>query len=1489
MNDRTARHRQRVLAAAALLGLLCALPLAGSAAGARANSRANSRAMGAPVPKVLPDRFRGANLLFGQNNFDPSTELARYASYGMNVVRFMLNTDSLDNNGLRFIGPNECVNNNGVVADLPPATDPTAPYVGNLARIDAALAVAQRYGMKVIIVADHTFCRGAGVAGGLPGYWEPTGQPLRDHVVALWGALSKKYAGNPTVVGFDILNEPDQEFVANPTGASFLQGEYDAWYKDLAPRSIAAIRANDPSVWITVEPAPLALPVGYQNVGGFGPSPNITSPPPPISATIQPYTDTANTPPHLIYSWHDYTPATYTGQSQSNAQGSNPITYPGMAMNYDDPANSYWDRAALQRYFTPIHQWQVDHKYADGSLPRIWVGEMGAERWEPNASGFYSDTLSIFEQWGWDWSFHDPANSSEWNPTFTPSDTQTGAPYGDVYTDRLAVMLHYWGLNPHTAYYQSIALPHPLGDDQPYYTDFSGAADVDPQRGETQGIPPGWAQVAPPSNSNSQGLSSVYSGTVASGSLITGTLTGELIHYLPASAPSQNPAYLQYGRQSYGLTSTLYMQAFLDPGITPGNASHLAVRDANNDEVDVAQVQAGSLNYSIKDGAYVISGTIPVTGASASTSPARTPATSTVPGFPTSPAVSPNAATVRVDISPTVGVTIYRNGTVVETVAHTFANLAGYKLELRGTNANAVDATTSPQIQIFADDVSISHDASDLVSPSGSGSAGQGSPTPAMGTAIPTDAATTVVPVSMTGTASPTGAATTALPTGVATTVPTITTTTAMPVTSVPTTPAPTTAATMSVPTTTAATTAVPTTAVPITPATTAAPTTAATGTTVSSTSTRPPGAATAMATSTTTRTPVATDTPTSATATPASSATIAGTSVAPTASVTRVPSAVPPTSTATPTPTSTPTPVLPTATSAGTTAPAVLLTTGTTTGTTATAAGASAATSIPSTGLGTGLVAGGAPTLTPGNAGSSGSGTGRGGTGTATATARTSPRLSLSPAAARPGDVVTATLHGFQSGERVTLSLNGEALATRALVIGHDGTATVAFVAPGGLLQGANTVSAFGSAGGMAMASLNGLVGVAARYYFAGGVNTASERSILALLNPTGDRATARLTFYYADAAAEAHTITVGARSERLIAVADLARRGPFGLSVVADRRVAAQLDLARPGRDGDSILGNTGLGQTWYLAEGYTGLTFGETVSILNPGGRDARVQLQLLPLGGARGRTVPVTVRAHSQRVVDVRRLLPGRSVSVVATSSQPVVVALTFARGGYGETARAGGNVAATSWLLAEGATANGFQTFLSVLNPGNSRASVTVMFYGRGGRALAVRTMTMAPRSRGALLYNKVVNGSGIAAMVQSSQPVIVERPEYFGSPNGAKVAGSDVFGRNGVAAHWAFPGGDTAGKSEFYLLYNPSARTIAVAVTLYGRDGRTVSQRVYVEPRVRDTLDAGRLFRGFDPVHGATLQAADGAGFVAEQTIFAPDRSTLQSTQGLAQ
>ena len=502
----------------------------------------------------------------------------------------------------------------------------------------------------------------------------------------------------------------------------------------------------------------------------------------------------------------------------------------------------------------------------------------------------------------------------------------------------------------------------------------------------------------------------------------------------------------------------------------------------------------------------------------------------------------------------------------------------------------------------------------------------------------------------------------------------------------------------------------------------------------------------------------------------------------------------------------------------------------------------------------------------------------------------QTGPSLTLQPPSAGPGGTVTVTGRGFGRREGVTVSLNGTALT--AVVTHPDGTFTATFRAPDGLLRGANTVAAIGATSGRgAVATLTGRQRVASAFYFAGASTMPGEQARLPILNPNARLAHVTLTFFYRDGTPRGTRLTVPAHSRGTANLNTLAGSNrAFGVTLTADQVVAAQVSITRRGQDDVSLLGVSAPSSTWYLAEGYTGLTFHETLAVLNPGRARAVVQLRLLTFAGKATRTVTVVVAPQRALLVDVNRLLPGRSLSAIATSYTPIVVArlLTFSTHGYGETARVGSNTPARSWLFAEGTTTTRFETFLTILNPNHAGTSVTVRFYGRMGALLARRTMYVPGLRRANLKLNDVLHASGVASVVTGNLPIVVERPEYFGSPNGRTIAGSDVFGRNGAGLRWAFPGGTTDGRSEFLLIYNPSARTVAIDVTSYGSTGRMTTRRFDVAPTSRGTIDVNRRFRGVTAQHGFVLHAVNGLGFVAEQTVFAPNFSTLDSTQGVA-
>jgi len=520
----------------------------------------------------------------------------------------------------------------------------------------------------------------------------------------------------------------------------------------------------------------------------------------------------------------------------------------------------------------------------------------------------------------------------------------------------------------------------------------------------------------------------------------------------------------------------------------------------------------------------------------------------------------------------------------------------------------------------------------------------------------------------------------------------------------------------------------------------------------------------------------------------------------------------------------------------------------------------------------------------------------------TATVTvAALTPSVTVSAPSAAPGAPETISGTGFGRQEQVTLSLNGEALATTpAVITTTNGAFTAMVTVPSSVLRGLNTISALGNESRVsAVASLTGNLARTPQYYIAGGVNTVQQPGFISLLNTNPQTASVRLTFYFDNRATFTRIITVSGNSALRVPTANLSLpEGRFGLQVKSDRAVTASIVRNRTGKDGDVINGATALATHWYLAAGSTKGTFQERVSILNPDpAQSAHVQLQLLRPVGLPVRTVTVTVPPHTNYVANVNALLPNSDVSVVATSDLPVAVErdLTFGPNGASLTSRGGATKAATNWLFASGTTENGVQTVFTMMNPGDYPALVTASFSNPGGGVLGSRTVYVPARSRAMLRLGDVVRGGGISTVVTSDQAVVVERAEYIGSPNAA-TAGSDVVGRNGAGARWSFPAGNTspanaaAGSSqlsEVLVLYNPSVATIPVTATVYGTDGKTSAKTYTLTPGAYTVVSVNEF--NTTPYHGAVVESGNGQGFIAEQGISARDGRMLRSTQGIAQ
>ena len=59
-----------------------------------------------------------------------------------------------------------------------------------------------------------------------------------------------------------------------------------------------------------------------------------------------------------------------------------------------------WNREQLRRVLEPVREFQLAYNV------HIYVGEFSAIRWAPGSVDYLRDCIELFEEYGWDWSFH---------------------------------------------------------------------------------------------------------------------------------------------------------------------------------------------------------------------------------------------------------------------------------------------------------------------------------------------------------------------------------------------------------------------------------------------------------------------------------------------------------------------------------------------------------------------------------------------------------------------------------------------------------------------------------------------------------------------------------------------------------------------------------------------------------------------------------------------------------------------------------------------------------------------------------------------------------------------------------------------------------------------------------------------------------------------------------------------------------------------------
>ncbi|MHB1158396.1 MAG: glycoside hydrolase family 5 protein [Phycisphaerales bacterium] len=350
-------------------------------AGVSCQSQVNPPAAAAAAPSAQPThRLRG----FTNEGLSPE-DLRKAADWGGNNIRYMIRPG--------FMGEHKyhCSESEAwrrILADLP-----------------AQLDEAKRLGITVILdlhdvpnpnqknyPADRKEKTRA--------FWADEDN-LRI-MIQCWKDIAEVCKDRPEPIWFDLYNEP-LNWDDMPGGPKL----WPAW----AQQIIDAIRTIDKHHTIVVEPGPGGLCWGFKNF------PLLKGDP-------------------IVYSPHFYQPQQYTHQGISDIANTDLAhaylerqrDWPG---TFGDSGGGLWNKQRIEQELAPAIAFQKKYNV------RLYIGEFSVVKWAPHGADYLRDCISIFEEHGWDWSYHALSGYPGWRLDMT--DTYEGpkdAKLADQPTDR---------------------------------------------------------------------------------------------------------------------------------------------------------------------------------------------------------------------------------------------------------------------------------------------------------------------------------------------------------------------------------------------------------------------------------------------------------------------------------------------------------------------------------------------------------------------------------------------------------------------------------------------------------------------------------------------------------------------------------------------------------------------------------------------------------------------------------------------------------------------------------------------------------------------------------------------------------------------------------------------------------------------------------------------------------------------------------------------
>jgi aryl-phospho-beta-D-glucosidase BglC (GH1 family) len=263
-----------------------------------------------------------------------------------------------------------------------------------LNELDSVLIVCNKYDIKVVIDLHST-----------PGDMDEKHisrlfyiKQYNDCFIKVWHTIAQRYKGNPAVWGYDLINEPVQDN-SPPEGMDNIQTEIRA------SEAIRKIDTETAIIFAVIWDSPYYF-------RSFSPV--------PIS--------------NVIYEVHMYDPTEFTHQGIYNHPVG--IRYPG------NIGEKYYDKTRMEKFLKPVRDFQLNY-----NVP-IYVGEFSAIRWAPGAAQYLQDCIDLFEEYGWNWTYHAYREWAGWSVEYENGLNNTETPIlATKNTDRKNVLLQAFAKN----------------------------------------------------------------------------------------------------------------------------------------------------------------------------------------------------------------------------------------------------------------------------------------------------------------------------------------------------------------------------------------------------------------------------------------------------------------------------------------------------------------------------------------------------------------------------------------------------------------------------------------------------------------------------------------------------------------------------------------------------------------------------------------------------------------------------------------------------------------------------------------------------------------------------------------------------------------------------------------------------------------------------------------------------------------------------------